>query len=204
MILTILVGGVSALFSFGGYVLAAPDLQAIVSGEDADPIPAILECDARPRRREDLPRRRDHRLPVVRAEPAGRREPPAVLVRPRRHDPRPPLAVEGLGHEQGADQRADRRLHHAGPDRRARLAATPTCSYPVTAFAVLGIYVAFQMVVLAALRQRFKRLEARRSVLPRRVGLRRERRRPRLRHVRDGAARDARARRATSSPTGSC
>ena len=48
MILTILVGGVSALFSFGGYVLAAPDLQAIVSGEDADPIPAILESTLGP------------------------------------------------------------------------------------------------------------------------------------------------------------
>jgi amino acid transporter len=43
MIMTILVGGVSALFAFGGYVLAAPDLQAIVSGKDTDPIPHILE-----------------------------------------------------------------------------------------------------------------------------------------------------------------
>ncbi len=46
MYLTILIGGVSALFSFGGYVLAAPDLAGIVSGESpdaADPIPAILE-----------------------------------------------------------------------------------------------------------------------------------------------------------------
>src|SRR5690606_1042346 len=31
MILTIAVGGVSALFSFAGYVLAAPDLPSIVS-----------------------------------------------------------------------------------------------------------------------------------------------------------------------------
>lgn len=43
MVMTILVGGVSALFSFGGYVLAAPNLQAIVNGEDTDPIPHILE-----------------------------------------------------------------------------------------------------------------------------------------------------------------
>lgn len=43
MIMTILVGGVSALFAFGGYVLAAPDLASIVSGEDTDPIPHILE-----------------------------------------------------------------------------------------------------------------------------------------------------------------
>jgi len=43
MIMTILIGGVSALFSFGGYVMAAPDLQSIVNGGNADPIPAILE-----------------------------------------------------------------------------------------------------------------------------------------------------------------
>jgi amino acid transporter len=44
MIMTILIGGVSALFAFGGYVLAAPDLAAIVSGDDADPIPGILNA----------------------------------------------------------------------------------------------------------------------------------------------------------------
>ena len=32
MILTILVGGVSGLLSYAGYVLAAPDLEAIVAG----------------------------------------------------------------------------------------------------------------------------------------------------------------------------
>ncbi|WP_336660241.1 APC family permease [Leucobacter sp. USHLN153] len=42
MIMTIVVGAVSALFSFGGYVLAAPNLQEIVAGEVGDPIPAIL------------------------------------------------------------------------------------------------------------------------------------------------------------------
>ncbi|MHA3684756.1 APC family permease [Leucobacter sp. HY1910] len=44
MMMTILVGAVSALFSFGGYVLAAPNLQDIVDGKVADPIPAILEA----------------------------------------------------------------------------------------------------------------------------------------------------------------
>src|SRR3712207_2789540 len=45
MILTILVGGVSGFLSYAGYVLAAPDaqLQAIMAGEDVDPIPTILE-----------------------------------------------------------------------------------------------------------------------------------------------------------------
>lgn len=48
MIMTILVGGVSALFSFAGYVLAAPNLAAIVAGEDADPIPGILDATLGP------------------------------------------------------------------------------------------------------------------------------------------------------------
>src|SRR5690606_29908415 len=44
MLMTIVVGAVSALFSFAGYVLAAPNLEAIVAGEEGDPIPAILEA----------------------------------------------------------------------------------------------------------------------------------------------------------------
>jgi len=44
MILTIFVGGVSWLFAFDGYVMAAPNLAVIVSGKDADPIPGILQA----------------------------------------------------------------------------------------------------------------------------------------------------------------
>lgn len=42
MILTVVVGCTSALLSFAGYVMAAPNLVDIVSGHVADPIPAIL------------------------------------------------------------------------------------------------------------------------------------------------------------------
>jgi amino acid transporter len=42
MILTIVVGLASALLGYMGYVLAAPDLAGIVSGDVADPITAIL------------------------------------------------------------------------------------------------------------------------------------------------------------------
>ncbi|MDT4838379.1 permease, urea carboxylase system [compost metagenome] len=42
MILTVVVGCSSALLSFAGYVLAAPNLVEIVNGNVADPIPAIL------------------------------------------------------------------------------------------------------------------------------------------------------------------
>lgn len=42
MQMTVIVGGSAAFLSFAGYVLAAKDLQAIVSGEITNPVPAIL------------------------------------------------------------------------------------------------------------------------------------------------------------------
>lgn len=42
MMLTVILGGVAALFSFIGYILAAPNLQSIVNGDVANPITAIL------------------------------------------------------------------------------------------------------------------------------------------------------------------
>ncbi len=43
MMLTVLVGGGAAMLAFAGYVLASPDLAKIVAGEDANPIPTILQ-----------------------------------------------------------------------------------------------------------------------------------------------------------------
>ncbi len=43
MMLTVAVGGGAAFLAFAGYVLASPDLAAIVAGEDANPIPTILQ-----------------------------------------------------------------------------------------------------------------------------------------------------------------
>lgn len=42
MMMTVLLGGAAALFAFVGYILAAPNLQAVVNGEVANPITAIL------------------------------------------------------------------------------------------------------------------------------------------------------------------
>jgi amino acid transporter len=44
MQLTVLVGGAAALLAYAGYILAAPDLPAIVSGADANPIQSILQA----------------------------------------------------------------------------------------------------------------------------------------------------------------
>jgi amino acid transporter len=155
MVLTILVGGISALFSFGGYVLAAPDLQAIVSGKETDPIPAILESTL---------------------GPVGAKIFLVVAVT---------AFLSCVLSLQAAASRLLYSFARDGmlPGHRWLSKVTPrtkvpanalivACTIPVllallifvnedllnsvTAFAVLGIYVAFQMVVLAALRQRVK------------------------------------------------
>lgn len=155
MMMTILVGGVSALFSFGGYVLAAPDLASIVSGEDADPIPGILEATLGPV---------GAKLFLVIAITAFL----SCVLSLQAAASRLlfSFARDGMipGH---------RWLSKVSPSTKVPTnALVVACTVPaliavliwanndllvpVTAFAVLGIYVAFQMVVLASLRQRMK------------------------------------------------
>lgn len=43
MAMTVLIGGGAAMIAFAGYVLASPDLAKIVAGQDANPIPTILQ-----------------------------------------------------------------------------------------------------------------------------------------------------------------
>lgn len=155
MYLTIFVGGVSALMSYAGYVLAAPDLQSIVSGEDLDPIPGILESS----------------IGIVGAKVflviACMAFVSCVLSLQ--------AAASRLLHSFARDGMlpGSSWLARLSPrtkvPRNALLVASiipmlicvvvfirPESLLQVTAFAVLGIYVAFQAVVLAALRQRFK------------------------------------------------
>lgn len=153
MMLTILVGGVSGLMSYIGYVLAAPNLQDIVDGNDPDPIPSILEsslghvgsklflCVAitafvscvlslqAAASRLIYAFARDRMLPGSGwlSKMSGRHAVPAnaLLV-----SCLIPMVICGYV--------------YVFPDQLPR----------ITAFAVLGIYIAFQAVVLAALRQR--------------------------------------------------
>ena len=155
MIMTILVGGVSALFAFAGYVLAAPDLAAIVSGEDADPIPGILNAS----------------LGVV----GGKIFLVVALTAFLSCVLSLQAAASRLLFSFGRDGMlpGHRWLSKVSPTTKVPTnALIVACSVPaviafvvylngnllvpVTAFAIIGIYVAFQMVVLAALRQRIK------------------------------------------------
>jgi amino acid transporter len=155
MMLTIAIGGVSGLLSYIGYVLAAPDLQNIVDGNDPDPIPAILEsalgtvgskvflCVAITA----------FISCVLSLQAAGSR-----LLYASARDRMLPMSG-WLSHMSE---------RHAVPTNALLVAcivpilicvyvyAFPNQLPRITAFAVLGIYIAFQAVVLAALRQRLK------------------------------------------------
>ncbi|MGP7812562.1 APC family permease [Glutamicibacter soli] len=156
MMMTILVGGVSALISFTGYVLAAPNLQEIVNGEDVDPIPAILEASLgavgakiflvvaltaflscvlslqAAASRLIYSFARDGMLPghrwLAKVSPRNKVPSNALLVACCI----PLLLCVFI---------------YFGPE---------TLLTQITGFAILGIYVAFQSVVLAALRQRLR------------------------------------------------
>jgi amino acid transporter len=156
MIMTIAVGGVYALVAFGGYVLAAPDLAAIVSGKDVDPIPAILESALGPVGAKIflVVALTAFLSCVLSLQAAASR----LLFS---------FARDGMipGHKW---------LAKVSPRSKVPVnALIVACTIPVilcliifvgpdqlltqiTAFAVLGIYVAFQSVVLASLRQRTK------------------------------------------------
>jgi amino acid transporter len=136
-------------------VLAAPNLQAIVNGEEADPIPAILE---------DALGTVGSKLFLVVAITAF-----ISCV----------LSLQAAGSRLLYGSARDRMLPFSNwLSRMSEKHAVPTnallvaCVVPillcvfvfwrpdslarVTAFAVLGIYIAFQAVVLAALRQRLR------------------------------------------------
>ena len=153
--MTILVGGVSALFSFAGYVLAAPNLAAIVAGEDGDPIPGILDATLGPV---------GAKIFLVVAVIAFLSCTLSLQA-----------AASRMLYSFARDEMipGHKWLAHVSPrtavPTRALIVA---CVIPiiiavlvyfqasllvqVTAFAVFGIYIAFQSVVLAALRQRIK------------------------------------------------
>ena len=155
MILTILVGGVSGFLSYAGYVLAAPDLEAIVAGENADPIPSILESA----------------LGTVGSK--------VFLVVTVVAFISCVLSLQAAGSRLLYAFARDRMLpgsrwlshvseRHAVPTNALLVVCVvpvliavfvyfrPDTLAKVTAFAVLGIYISFQAVVLAALRQRIK------------------------------------------------
>ncbi len=154
MYLTIFVGGISALMSFVGYVLAAPNLAAIVSGEDANPIPQILEsalgtvgakiflviaCMAFISCVLSLQAAASRLLHSFARDGMLPASTWLAKLSPRTQVPTNAIVVASVI-----------------PMIIAVIVyVLPDTLVQVTSFAVLGIYVAFQAIVLASLRQRF-------------------------------------------------
>jgi amino acid transporter len=157
MILTILVGGVSALASFSGYVLAAsPELlAATAAGENADPIGTILT---------DVLGETGARLFLIVAVIAFISCTLSLQA-----------AASRLLHSFARDNMLPGSAWLSKISDRSKVPtnallvasivplllcvvifANPAALVPITAFAVLGIYIAFQSVVLASLVQRFR------------------------------------------------
>lgn len=153
MRLTIFIGGASAMLSFLGYLLAAPDLQGIVDGKVADPIASILQSTlGSTGEKVFLVIAMVSFVSCVLSLQASA----SRLLYSFARDNMVP-ASHWLGHVSEKHQVPTRALTvvcvlpillcawvYVSPDALAQ----------ITAFATLGIYVAFQTVVFAALRNR--------------------------------------------------
>ncbi len=155
MMMTIFVGAISALFSFGGYVLAAPNLEDIVAGKVTDPIPSILDATLGPV---------GAKLFLIIAILAFIS---CVLSLQ--------AAASRLLYSFARDGMLPGHTWLSKVSERSKVptnALIVACTVPalicvliyfnngilvaVTSFAILGIYLSFQMVVFASLRQRVK------------------------------------------------
>jgi amino acid transporter len=159
MILTIVVGLVAAVIAYAGFILAAPNLQDIIDGNVADPIPEIVRGSTG-----------DFGMTMLLIVAATIFLSAALSQQ---------AALSRLLYSFARDSmlpgsRWLSKLHEevGGSGAVPRNAMIVSCVAPmlitvwlyfkpdsvvaVTAFAVLGIYLCFQMVVLAALRQRIR------------------------------------------------
>ncbi|WP_279051894.1 APC family permease [Cedecea davisae] len=156
MILSIVFGAISAVISILGYLLSSPDLMNIVNGKIADPIPAILN---------DALGEKGATLFIVIAVVAML----SCILSLKAALSRLIFSFSRDKMLPGSEWLA-KISKHCVPDNA--MLPTAYCLLPmvicvwvyfqpdnlsrITAFAVIGIYISFQMVILAALRQRLK------------------------------------------------
>jgi len=159
MILTIVIGLVAAVIAYAGFILAAPNLQDIVDGNVADPIPEIVRASTGEWGMTMLLIvAATIFLSAVLSQQAALSR---LLYSFARDDMLPGSRWLSKLHEEvggaGAVPRNAMVVACCAPMVISLwLYFKPESIVAVTAFAVLGIYVCFQMVVLAALRQRLK------------------------------------------------
>jgi amino acid transporter len=159
MILTIVVGLIAAFIAYAGFILAAPNLQDIVDGTVSDPIPEIVRGATG-----DLGMTMllvvafTIFLSAVLSQQAALSR---LMFSFARDNMLPASKWLSKLHEEiggtGAVPRNAMIVAGCAPMLLSVwLYFKPDSITQVTAFAVLGIYICFQMVVLAALRQRLR------------------------------------------------
>lgn len=154
MILSIVFGAISAVISILGYLLSSPDLMNIVNGKIADPIPAILN---------DALGEKGATVFIVIAIVAML----SCILSLQAALSRLIFSFSRDKMLPGSEWMA-KISKHSVPDNAMLISCLlpmvicvwvyfqPDNLARITAFAVIGIYVSFQMVILAALRQRLK------------------------------------------------
>lgn len=154
MILTVVTGLFSAGLAFIGFILAAPSLPAIVNGEVADPVSAVLQDTVGPV---------GTKIFLVVALTAfiscalSLEAALSRLVFAFARDSMLPGSRKLSTLTQQGSPRAAMVVSCAAPTVLCVWVLAQPDSLPrVTAFAVCGIYLCFQMVVLAAMRMRLK------------------------------------------------
>ncbi|ANY25714.1 amino acid permease [Gordonia terrae] len=154
MIMTVVFGGLFAILAFAGYVLAAPNLQAIVDGEDSNPIPTILQDSI------GTVGTKLFLISVLTAFVAGVMGQQAAVSR----------LVYSFGRDNmfpGAPFFAKTSKRHIPSNALIAVNVVPVAlvifvffepgsQFRIAAFQMLAGYFAFQMVVFAALRMRLK------------------------------------------------
>jgi amino acid transporter len=159
MVLTIVVGLVAAFIAYAGFLLAAPNLRDIVDGNVADPIPEIVRGSTG-----------DFGMTMLLLVAAtiflsaalSQQAALSRLLYSFARDSMLPASrwLSTLHEEVGGSGAVPRNAMVVSCIAPMLITVwlyfKPDSVVAVTAFAVLGIYVCFQMVVLAALRQRFK------------------------------------------------
>ncbi|MGB7801460.1 APC family permease [Buttiauxella sp.] len=154
MILSIVFGAISAVISIMGYLLSSPDLVNIVNGKISDPIPAILNEALGPT---------GATVFIVVAVIAML----SCILSLQAALSRLIFSFSRDNMLPGSEWMS-KISRHSVPDNAMMVSCLlpviicvwvyfqPDSLARITAFAVIGIYISFQMVVLAALRQRFK------------------------------------------------
>ena len=171
MRMTIYIGGAAATWVCLAFVLSIPDIGAVMSGKDKDPIVTLLRCGHGRGRFSRRHRGGAGVLHLLPAELAGRRQPPDVRLRARSDDLRQQVLEPHVAGPPCSGHGADR--DRARFRRVIALSALwlQDAITIIISFAAVGIYISFQMIVLAALIARCKGWRPQGPFSPGRLGL---------------------------------